>query len=123
MVSWSGIPGLSQIPILKSLFGSKDHTINDDELVFLVVPHVVRSQSLDQVNLRTIDTGPGGQTIALRPHPVASEFAPASASPALTPLPAGQGSSVNSPGPANPAEHGLPAARSFGVVQGQSAMA
>jgi general secretion pathway protein D len=59
MVSWSGIPGLSSIPGLKYLFGSKDHTITDDELVFLVVPHVVRSQSLDEVNLRTIDTGEG----------------------------------------------------------------
>jgi general secretion pathway protein D len=123
MVSWNGIPGLSSIPILKYLFGSKDHTINDDELVFLVVPHVVRSQSLDQVNLRTIDTGPGGQTIELRHTPATSESAPASASPALTPLPAGQGSAANTPVPANRAEHGLPAARSFGVVQGQSAMA
>src|SRR5208337_186578 len=36
--SSTGIPGLSQIPGLKYIFGSKDHTINDDELVFLVVP-------------------------------------------------------------------------------------
>jgi general secretion pathway protein D len=43
-VSWTGIPGLSSIPILKYLFGSKDHTISDDELVFLVVPHIVRTQ-------------------------------------------------------------------------------
>jgi general secretion pathway protein D len=57
--SWSGVPGLSSIPGLKYLFGSKDHTIADDELVFLVVPHVVRSQSLDPVNLRTVDTGEG----------------------------------------------------------------
>ena len=57
--SSNGIPGLSSIPILKYIFGSKDHTISDDELVFLVVPHIVRSQSLDQVNLRTIDTGEG----------------------------------------------------------------
>jgi general secretion pathway protein D len=57
--NWTGIPGLSSIPILKYLFGSKDHTIQDDELVFLVVPHVVRSQSLEQVNLRTVDTGEG----------------------------------------------------------------
>ncbi len=59
MVSWSGIPGLSSIPILKYLFGSKDHTTSDDELVFLVVPHIVRSQSLDMLNLRTVDTGVG----------------------------------------------------------------
>jgi general secretion pathway protein D len=60
-VSWTGIPGLSAIPILKYLFGSKDHTITDDELVFLLVPHIVRAQELDPINLRTIDTGVGNQ--------------------------------------------------------------
>ena len=63
--NWSGIPGLSSIPILKYLFGSKDRKTTDDELVFLVVPHIVRSQSLDMLNLRTVDTGPG-TTIQLR---------------------------------------------------------
>lgn len=60
-VSWNGIPGLSAIPILKYLFGSKDHTITSDDLVFVVVPHIVRTQQLDPVNLRTIDTGSGNQ--------------------------------------------------------------
>jgi general secretion pathway protein D len=114
MVSWSGIPGLSQIPILKYLFGSKDHTITDDELVFLVVPHVVRSQSLDQVNLRTIDTGPGNQTIELRHTPASFESAPA-----LMPATGPHGSPANVPVSANPAP---PAGSSFGVVQSQSAV-
>jgi general secretion pathway protein D len=64
-VSWSGIPGLSSIPVLKYLFGSKDHTIQDDEIVFLLIPHIVRTQALDPVNLRAIDTGVG-QSIELR---------------------------------------------------------
>ena len=64
-VSWTGIPGLSSIPILKYLFGSKDHSVQNDEIVFAVVPHVVRSQQLDQNNLRTVDTG-SGQNIDLR---------------------------------------------------------
>ena len=68
-VSWSGIPGLSQIPILKYLFGSKDHTKTDDEVVFMMVPHIVRSQDLTPLNLRTIDTGVG-QSIELRHLPV-----------------------------------------------------
>jgi general secretion pathway protein D len=122
MVSWNGIPGLSSIPILKYLFGSKDHTISDDELVFLVVPHVVRSQNLDQVNLRTIDTGPGNQTIELRHNTSAAESVPASTTRPTTPLAAGTGMSANSPVSANPADHGLPSASSFGVVQGQSAV-
>ena len=61
----TGIPGLSSIPILKYIFGSKDHTIQNDEIVFVVVPHIVRSQELDQANLRSIDTG-SGQNIDLR---------------------------------------------------------
>ena len=58
-VSWTGIPGLSSIPLVKYLFGSKDHTITEDEIVFLVVPHIMRSQELTPVNLRPIDTGIG----------------------------------------------------------------
>ncbi len=64
-MNFSGIPGLSSIPILKYIFGSKDHTIQNDEIVFAVVPHIVRSQELDQANLRSIDTG-SGQSIDLR---------------------------------------------------------
>jgi len=64
-VNWSGIPGLSAIPILKYIFGSKDHTIQNDDIVFVVVPHVVRTQELDEANLRVIDTGEG-QAIDLR---------------------------------------------------------
>ncbi len=64
--NWSGIPGLSSIPILRYLFGSRDKIRQDDEIVFLVVPHVVRSQNLSPDNLRTIDTGPGSQSVELR---------------------------------------------------------
>ena len=64
-VNWSGIPGLSAIPILKYIFGSRDHTIQNDDIVFVVVPHIVRSQQLDASNLRMIDTGEG-QSIDLR---------------------------------------------------------
>ncbi len=86
--SWTGIPGLSSIPILKYLFGSKDHTITNDEIVFLMVPHIVRSQYLSPVNLRTIDTGVG-QSIELR-HvsvPLTGAGAPAAARPAAAPQP------------------------------------
>ena len=82
-VSWSGIPGLSSIPILKYLFGSKDHTKTDDEVVFLMVPHIVRSQDLSPVNLRTIDTGVG-QSIELR-H-IAVEGRGANAAPQIQPV-------------------------------------
>jgi len=63
--NWNGIPGLSAVPILKYIFGSRDRTIQNDDIVFVVVPHIVRSQQLDQANLRVIDTGEG-QSIDLR---------------------------------------------------------
>jgi general secretion pathway protein D len=102
--SWNGVPGLSSIPVLRYLFGSKDHTIKDDELVFVVVPHVVRTQSLQAVNLRTVDTGVG-TSIELR-HV------------------AGEGSGPN-PGPATSPVRPQASARpsSLGSVPGQSAMA
>jgi general secretion pathway protein D len=64
--NWSGIPGLSSIPILRYLFGSRDKIRQEDEIVFLVVPHVVRTQDLTPDNLRKIDTGPGTQSVELR---------------------------------------------------------
>jgi len=63
--NFNGIPGLSSIPILKYLFGSKDNSVKNDEIVFVIVPHIVRSQELDRANLRAIDTG-SGQSIDLR---------------------------------------------------------
>jgi general secretion pathway protein D len=80
--NWTGIPGLSAIPILKYIFGSKDHIIQDDDIVFVVVPHIVRSQELDQANLRVVDTGEG-QSIDLR-HNDQGTAAPAVA-PAVRP--------------------------------------
>jgi general secretion pathway protein D len=115
MVSWSGIPGLSSIPGLKYLFGSKDHTISDDELVFLVVPHIVRTQSLDRANLRTVDLGVG-QTIELRHVPVQTILDevghPADSNPG------------SSPAPATPPMRPGPQSRStIGTVPGESAVA
>jgi general secretion pathway protein D len=54
-----GTPFLGQIPILKYLFTStqKEHITN--ELVFLLVPHIVRSQELNDMNRRTFDVGTG----------------------------------------------------------------
>ncbi len=80
MSSWTGIPGLSSIPVLKYLFGSRDHTIKDDEIVFLLIPHIVRSPYLTPTNLRPIDTG-AGQSIEL--HRASTEIVVPSVTPAV----------------------------------------
>ena len=61
----SGIPGLAELPLLKYVFGSKSHEVIDDEIVFVLIPHVVRGSDISPLNLRRIDTG-SGQTIQLR---------------------------------------------------------
>jgi general secretion pathway protein D len=107
--SSTGIPGLSSLPVLKYIFGSKDHTINDDELVFLVVPHVVRSQSLEQVNLRTVDTGEG-TNIQLRQ--ITDDGTKPASKPALNPV-----VTLAPPRPLAPVQPNV------GTVPGESAMA
>ena len=115
-ISWTGIPGLSSIPGLKYLFGSKDHTITDDDLVFLVVPHIVRTQSLDSVNLRAIDTGVG-QSIDLRHIPQERAGVKPAAEPAVV-----QGLTA-APNAGAPARAPAPTRPNFGTVPGQSALA
>jgi general secretion pathway protein D len=75
----SGTPGLSQIPFLKYLFGTISTETQDDEIVFILIPHIVRESVLTTLNTRPIDTGTSG-TIELRraPNPVDALF-PASA--------------------------------------------
>ena len=55
--NYAGTPGLANLPILKYVFGSNDKTITDDEIVFMLIPHVVRAEILDPQNLRQVDTG------------------------------------------------------------------
>jgi general secretion pathway protein D len=112
-VSWNGIPGLSSIPILKYLFGSKDHTIQDNELVFLVVPHIVRSQNIDRANLRVIDTGAGSTSIDLRHVSTDGAGATPGAGPAANAVP--DKSPVS--------QRGTSEKPNVGVVPGQSAVA
>ena len=65
LVNMTGIPGLAELPLLRYVFGSKSHEVIDDEIVFVLIPHVVRGQEISPLNLRRIDSG-AGQTTQLR---------------------------------------------------------
>src|SRR6478735_2736819 len=82
--STGGTPFLGQIPILKYLFSStqKEHITN--ELVFVLVPHIVRSQELNDLNRRAFDVGTGsGIDLRMAGRQVpASNVTPAAATPA-----------------------------------------
>jgi general secretion pathway protein D len=53
----SGIPGLAQIPILKYLFGQTTQDHSENEIVFAIVPHIIRSPELNEINQRAIQIG------------------------------------------------------------------
>lgn len=61
----SGTPGLSDIPILKRFFSTVNKDKTQDEIVFLMIPHIVREPLVTRLNNRAIDTGTG-QSIELR---------------------------------------------------------
>jgi len=86
-----GTPILGEIPILKYLFTStqKEHVTN--ELVFILVPHIVRSQELNDLNRRAFDVGTGsGIDLRMAGKPAApSNVTPAAATPAPQQQPAG----------------------------------
>ena len=98
--SLSGLPGLSQIPLLKYLFSSTNVEHKENEIVFVLIPHIVRGQELSDLNERTIEVGTGnaiGLRRATRPAPAgpggsamatppaAGQPAPAAMAPAIAP--------------------------------------
>lgn len=57
--SISGIPGLSQIPILRYLFSSESKERAENEIVFAIIPRLVRQQELSDLNVRALEIGTG----------------------------------------------------------------
>lgn len=53
----SGTPGLAELPLIKYLFSTQSNQTTDDEIVFLMVPHLVRRELIDPQNVQEIDSG------------------------------------------------------------------
>jgi general secretion pathway protein D len=86
-----GTPFLGQIPLLKYLFSSTQVQHTTNELVFVLVPHIVRSQELNDLNRRAFDVGTGSGIdlrMAGRQMPP-TNATPAAATPAPQQQPAG----------------------------------
>ncbi len=66
--SLSGTPGLAELPLLRYIFGSNNHEVRQNEIVFVLIPHIVRESVLTRLNTRAIDTGTG-TTVELRRDP------------------------------------------------------
>ncbi|MBZ5686354.1 MAG: type II and III secretion system protein [Acidobacteriia bacterium] len=76
----SGIPGLAQIPILKYLFGQTTQDHSENEIVFAIVPHIIRATDVNEINQRAIDIGTA-TTIELHHAPRPAAAPPSSSMP------------------------------------------
>jgi len=55
--SLSGIPGLAQIPILKYLFAQSNVEHKENEIVFALIPHVIRARDVTDLNEKALEVG------------------------------------------------------------------
>ncbi len=56
----SGVPGLSQIPILRYLFSNTSTTLAEDEVLIVLRPRTVRLREISDLNRRALDVGREG---------------------------------------------------------------
>ena len=107
----SGIPGLAQIPILKYLFGQTTQDHSENEIVFAIVPHIIRATDVNEINQRAIQIGTA-TTIELHHGPRAAAPSGSSTQPGQngTPsiVPAGQAPNQPNARPGTPAQPGAP---------------
>jgi general secretion pathway protein D len=97
--SLSGIPGLAQIPILKYLFSSTNTDHSQNEIVFALIPHIVRELDVNDLNQNPIAVGTAN-VISL---PAVAKQAPGPATtPAQVPATAPPGLPQAAPAPTPP---------------------
>ncbi len=105
--SLAGIPGLAQIPILKYLFGQTTQDHSENEIVFAIVPHIIRGTDVNELNQRAIDIGTS-TTIQLR-HTSKPQAVPSGAATPAGQPPAQPGAGAQTQ-PAHQASGGQPPA-------------
>jgi len=96
----TGIPGLSSIPLLRRLFTGESVDKQRDEIMIVIVPHIVRSPEITAQNLRGIAVG-NQQSIKLSYAPKATDVVAG---------PAAAAALAGTPNPNAPAATALPPA-------------
>jgi general secretion pathway protein D len=74
--SLGGYPLLGNIPLLKYLFGQEKKDRRKTEIVFAVIPHIVRSEVITDESMRLIDIGTGTAIDLRRPELTKKPAAP-----------------------------------------------
>jgi general secretion pathway protein D len=115
--SLSGYPGLAKIPILRYFFSQSNKERKENEIVFALVPHIVRAQDLSTLNNTAVDVGTAS-AIELRHTAPAPPTTPAAQPQAQAPAPTAQApASGYNPAATAPATNNQPAGLQPGPTQ------
>jgi len=107
----SGIPGLASIPILKYLFSQTNTDHSENEIVFVLIPHIIRGPEGPRGNVDMLDVGTAN-ALSLRlsnskpPVPVNTAAPPTSQAAPATAPPQPQSAQSAAPGQAAPPQVG-----------------
>jgi general secretion pathway protein D len=121
--SLSGIPGLAQIPILKYLFAQSNVEHKENEIVFALIPHIIRARDVSELNEKALEVGTAA-AIELRrasqtPAAPAGDNPAPPAAPMSAPAPPAQSAPQAAPGGASfvfdPANVSQPVGATFPV--------
>jgi len=85
--SLTGVPGLSDIPVLKRLFGNTDTNVQQTDIVLTLTPHIMRIPDITEEDLLPLWVGTE-QDIGLKGASKTSAFGP-------SPFDAGEGAAEN----------------------------
>src|SRR6202167_5725357 len=53
----NGLPGLAQLPLFRYLFSDNSNEVQEDEVLIVLTPHIIRFPSIDADNLQTVAAG------------------------------------------------------------------
>jgi general secretion pathway protein D len=92
--SLTGFPGLAQIPILKYFFAQSNVEHKENEIVFALIPHIIRARDVTDMNEKALEVGTASAIVLRRasqtppPVPGSNDTAPASTQAPLSAPPA-----------------------------------
>ncbi len=86
--SLAGIPGLMNIPVLRRIFSSESVEKNESELLIALVPHIVRTPGVTDLNLKPVAAGTDAAVKVSRAPREPEPPAPKETKPAAPPAPA-----------------------------------
>lgn len=101
-VSITGIPGLSSIPFLRSLFSQERKLRDQTEIIIMLRPHIVRMPNITELNLRGLQIGTETNTRLRGDSASVGRVAPPAANPAPPDAAANRPTAAD--GPPSPAD-------------------